>query len=102
LGDLDPVGGDVLGQVVRVEADEAADLAIGDAAFEHQPAHMLRRGAQSFGRLLCGQQLVRRRSLLMLRWLIVPLGHPAAAPGTSRRRQGQPALTLGRMAGPDR
>ena len=42
------------GHVIRVEADEAADLAVGDAALEHQPAHMprrllpLRRGSARF------------------------------------------------------
>jgi ribosomal protein S18 acetylase RimI-like enzyme len=39
-----------------MEADEAADLAVGDAALEHQPAHMPGRGAQPLGRLLQGQQ----------------------------------------------
>ena len=37
-----------------MEADEAADLAVGDASLEHQPAHMPGRGAQPLGRLLHG------------------------------------------------
>jgi hypothetical protein len=35
-----------------VEAHEAADLAVGDAALRHQPAHVPGRGAQPLGRLL--------------------------------------------------
>src|SRR4029453_15080874 len=85
-GDLDPVGGDVLGQVVRVEADEAADLAVGDAALEHQPPHMPGRDAKPLSGLLQGQQLVRHRSLLllMLQWCVAPPRPPAAAPAPWR------------------
>src|SRR5215216_2723861 len=41
-----------------MEADVAAELAVGDAAGGHQPAHMPRRRVQALGHLLHGQQVL--------------------------------------------
>ena len=50
------MGGYVLGQIVRMEAHVVSQLAIGDAALEHQPPHMARCRGQPLRRLGNGQQ----------------------------------------------
>jgi hypothetical protein len=52
LADLDPPGPDEGVQVAAGDADVAAELDVGDAALEHQPAHEPHRGAQPLGGLL--------------------------------------------------
>jgi hypothetical protein len=52
LADLDPPGPDEGVQVAGGDADVAAELDVGDAAVEHQPAHEPLGGAQPLGGLL--------------------------------------------------
>jgi hypothetical protein len=52
LPDLDPASPDEGVQVAGGDTDVAAELHVGDAALEHQPAHEPRARAQSLGGLL--------------------------------------------------
>jgi hypothetical protein len=52
LADLDPAGPDEGVQVAGGDADVAAQLDVGDAALEYQPAHEPHGGAKALGGLL--------------------------------------------------